>query len=264
MTSLTEQRIILTGATGGIGSELAKQLLQYNCKLALVGRSNAKLELLITQLKAKKGQVIAIAADITLPEGREKIVAQMKVVFGGHDMLINTAGLMDFTSFVEQSDERIEAVFATNVIAPMQLCKKVLPYMLAQNKGHIVNIGSTFGSIGYPGSTVYCASKFGIRGFSEALNRELDDTLVSVSYFAPRATKTAINNDGEVAMNNELGTKMDTAEQVASAFIDFLKSQKSRYYMGWPEKLFVRINSVLPSIVDKSIIKQLPIIKHYL
>jgi len=135
---------------------------------------------------------------------------------------------------------------------------------LARPQGQIVNIGSIFGSIGYPGSTVYCASKFGIRGFSEALNRELMDTNVKVRYFAPRATKTAINNEQVVAMNNALGTKMDSADYVANEFVAFLQSANLRQYLGWPEKLFVRVNSLIPNIVDKSIFKQLPIIKHFL
>ncbi len=252
MASLTDQRIILTGATGGIGSELAKQLLQHNCKLGLVGRSEDKLKQLIAQLKGEKGQVIAIAADITQAEGRQKIVDKMNAVFHGYDMLINTAGLMDFTSFVEQTDERIEAVFATNVIAPMQLCKKVLPYMLEQNKGHIINIGSTFGSIGFAWFTSYSTTKFALRGFSQALRRELAETDIKISYIAPRAVKTSLNSSAVYNMAEQVKMNMDTPEKVAKNIVHSIIKEHKEKYLGFPESLFVRINAILPGVVDKA------------
>jgi len=216
------------------------------------------------QLKSLAGSHHAVPADISTDQGRQTIFEYCDALVDGVDMLINNAGVGQFALFSEMSSDHIAKIISINLTSTILLTQTLLPLLISRPDAHIVNVGSIFGSIGFPGSTVYCASKFGIRGFSEALNRELADTSVSVSYFAPRATKTTINSDNVVAMNNELGTKMDTSEQVASAFTGFLKSQRRRYYMGWPEKLFVRINSVLPNIVDKSIIKQLPIIKRYL
>lgn len=253
--------IVLTGSNGGIGSEIAKKLAAEGAILVLVGLDEKRLE---EQQQALIGEHFVIQADISTDKGRKAIFEQCEALENGIDMLINNAGVGQFSLFLKMSSEQIAKIININLTSTLLLSQALLPLLLSRSQAQIVNMGSTFGSIGYPGSTVYCASKFGIRGFSEALNRELDDTSVSVSYFAPRATKTKINSESAVEMNTALGTKMDTAEQVACAFISFLKKQQKHYYMGWPEKLFVRINSILPSVVDKSIVKQLPIIKRYL
>ncbi|MDX2505632.1 MAG: SDR family oxidoreductase [Gammaproteobacteria bacterium] len=263
MTTLNEQRIILTGATGGIGAELAKQLLPHGCKLGLVGRSREKLQQLAEQLDADD-TICLIAADITASDGREQIVEQMEKNFNGYDMLINIAGIMDFTSFLEQPDERLEAVFQTNVVAPMQLCKKVLPYMLSQNKGHIVNIGSVFGSIGFAWFTSYSSSKFALRGFSQALRRELAETAIKVSYIAPRAVKTSLNSSAVYNMAEEVKMNMDDPEMVARQIIQSIIKDHKEKYLGFPESLFVRINAVLPGIVDMATRSQNKIAKKYL
>src|SRR5690606_4176201 len=101
------------------------------------------------------------------------------------------------------------------------------------------------------------------RGFSEALARELMDTNVSVRYFAPRGTRTALNDDRVVAMNAELGNAMDTPEQVAAQLVAFLSQDGRSRFLGWPEKLYVLVNALLPSIVDRSVRQQLSTIKRY-
>ncbi len=250
MSKLKKERIILTGATGGIGGEIARLLLAEGAQVGLVGRSQEKLQHL--QAKLGSGSTTAIAADITTSDGRQKIVDQMRDAYGGYDILINTAGIMDFTAFVNQSDERIEAVFQTNVIAPMQLTKKVLPYMLKQNKGHIVNVGSTFGSIGFAWFTTYSTSKFAMRGFSQALRRELCDTAVKVTYVAPRAVKTALNSTAVYKMAEEVKMNMDAPKDVAREIVRSVIKQDKERYLGFPESLFVRINAIFPGLVDKA------------
>ena len=267
MTQLKNQRIILTGATGGIGSELAKQLLTYGCKLGLVGRYQEKLDQLEGQLlidKKDSKDITLIAADIVTPEGRQTIIEKMEEAFSGYDILINAAGIMDFTSFIDQTDERIEAVFKTNVIAPIQLCKKVLPYMKSQNKGHIVNVGSVFGSIGFAWFTSYSSSKFALRGFSQALGRELAETAVKVSYVAPRAVKTSLNSSAVYDMAKEVKMNMDSPDRVAKQIIQSIIKNNKEKYLGFPESLFVRINAVFPGIVDMATRAQNKIAEKYI
>jgi short-subunit dehydrogenase len=258
---ITNQTIVLTGANGGIGSEIARKLAVEGATLILVGLDK---EALLAQSQALIGSHHVVHADISHEQDRQALYEFCNKLEEGIDILVNNAGIGQFSLFSEMSSEQITNIININLTSTILLTQILLPLLKTKKQSSIINIGSIFGSIGYPGSTVYCASKFGIRGFSEALNRELDDTPVSVSYFAPRATKTTINASQVEDMNDVLGTKMDTPEQVAGAFITFLKRDQRRFYMGWPEKLFVRINSVLPSMVDKSIIKQLPIIKRYL
>jgi len=127
----------------------------------------------------------------------------------------------------------------------------------------VVNIGSTFGSIGYPGFSVYCATKFALRGFSEALRRELADTNVGVLYLAPRATRTEMNNAAVEAMNAELQVNMDSPELVAERLVQALDADLREVHLGFPERLFVRLNGILPRLVDKALRRQLPTIQHY-
>lgn len=258
---LKNKTILLTGASGGIGSEMAKLLSSHGIKLILVGLSQVALEILNAQLG---GQHYVIEADISTTEGRQTILSSCQQYEDKLDILINNAGIGQFSLFSDLSEDDIAAIININLTSTLLLSQTLLPLLLTRPQAQIVNIGSILGSIGFPGSTVYCASKFGSRGFTEALRRELLDTNVSVRYFAPRATKTALNNKYVEAMNDEIGTHMDNANEVAQQLLSFLNGESANKYLGWPEKLFVRINSVLPSIVEKSIYKQLPVIKRYL
>ena len=249
MNTLKDRRIILTGATGGIGKELAKLLLTHGCKLGCIGRSQKKLEQLYSSLNNDNNMSL-IQADITTSAGRQQIVDQMDADFQGYDMLINAAGIMDFTSFVEQQDDRIENIFNTNIIAPMLLCKKVIPAMLSQNKGHIVNIGSTFGSIGFAWFSAYSSSKFALRGFSQALRRELAETPIKISYIAPRAVKTSLNSSSVYSMAEDVKMNMDMPDMVAKQIVQSIIKAHKEKYLGFPESLFVLINAILPGLVD--------------
>lgn len=257
----TNKTIVLTGANGGIGSEVAKQLSSQGATLVLVGLNEVGLHQLNQQLG---GQHHSIQADITSFDGRQSIVSFCQQLKYGIDIVINNAGIGQFSLFEDMDENQISAIININLSSTILLTQSLLPLLLTRPHAQIVNIGSILGSIGYPGSTVYCASKFGLRGFTEALHRELMDTSISVRFFAPRATNTAINTDKVVAMNKELGTKMDSAERVAIELTSFLKTNDFSKYLGWPEKIFILINSLLPSLVDSSLIKKLPIIKRYL
>jgi short-subunit dehydrogenase len=142
--------------------------------------------------------------------------------------------------------------------------KSITMYHSDQAPLNIIQVGSAFGYIGYPGFSSYCASKFGLRGFIEALAREYADTRIRFGYFAPRATNTNINAVSVDDMNKALGNAVDRVDTVAKAFIIFLNSKKREQVVGWPEKLFARINGFIPKLVDNAIQSNLLIIKRYL
>jgi short-subunit dehydrogenase len=178
-------------------------------------------------------------------------------------VLVNNAGVNHFTMVEDQPAAQVDLAIAINLQAPIHLCRELLPHLLAQPEACILNTGSVFGAIGYPGYAVYSATKFAVRGFTEALRRELADTKVCVRYVAPRATRTGINTSAVERMNDELGVAMDPPELVAKAVCDMLAGGKVEAVLGWPEKLFARVNGLLPRVVDGALRKQLPVIRRY-
>lgn len=253
------QVCLLTGATGGIGEAIAHQLAGLGVSLILTGRNADKLSALSTKLP---GNHTVVSADISTPEGLDNVVSVC------HErsltMLINAAGISEIGDFQQSSLNRIEDVMATNLTAPIALIQRLLPVLKRADNGYVINVGSTFGSIGFPCHAVYCASKFGLRGLTESLSREYANSSVSFFYLAPRATQTAINSSAVVSMNQALGNQMDPPERVAEALVKQVEQNKSRWFIGFPEKIFARINGVLPEIVDRALAKKLPTIKQFL
>lgn len=253
---LAGKRVLLTGATGGIGRAVARRLAAVGASLLLVARQPEELLLLSQQLPGKHS---CFSADLTAIEDLQALAGFVNTT-GGIDVLINNAGTSQFSMTAEQN---YPVQIALNLLAPMQLCQLLLPELQQRSAATIVNIGSAFGSIGYPGFSGYCASKFGLRGFTEALKREVSSTALRVLYFAPRATQTTINSAAVVAMNQELGNAMDHPDDVAAQLMQQLQTGQSRRYLGWPEKLFVRLNALLPELVDRAIAGKLAVIRKY-
>lgn len=160
-------RAVLTGAAGGIGQHLALALAPECSALLLVGRDGEKLAALRQRLLAAHPglPVDLISADLGSEAGRASVCAAAQEMSGGANLLVNNAGISDFHAFAGQSSALVESMLATNLLAPILLCQKFIPLLAAQREGQIINMGSVFGDIGYPGFAVYCASKFGLRGF---------------------------------------------------------------------------------------------------
>ena len=257
---LRGKTVLLTGASGGIGQAIALQLAAAGARLVLVARNTARLATLQAELVAKHPADHQIfSADLTNAQERQDLLAFVRDL-QGIDLLINNAGISQF-GLVAQQDYATQ--LSTNLLMPMLLTQTLLPELQRKSAAMIVNVGSAFGSIGYPGFTGYSASKFGLRGFTEALKRELSDSAVQVLYFAPRATDTSINSDAVVAMNRELGNQSDSPALVAAALVQQIQQDQARRFIGWPEQLFVRVNAVLPGIVDKALAAKLAVIRRY-
>jgi short-subunit dehydrogenase len=262
---LQSQRILLTGAAGGIGGELAKLLAHKGASIVLLDHDASGLSRLLQEIKSKGAtDVHLLAHDLSDPAKIAAAIKQASHMLGGLDMLINNAGLLDFAAYTTQSAERIALTLQVNTLAPMLLTHAVLPQFKAQGKGTVVNIGSTFGTIGFPHYATYSASKFALRGFSEALRRELLTTNIGVIYIAPRATSTKINTSASVDMMQAQGTKIDSAELVAGKIVQAIELQKTETYIGQPEGFFARLNALLPRLVDLALKKQTINAKSYL
>jgi short-subunit dehydrogenase len=251
-----DARIILTGAAGGIGSETAKLLASQGAHLALVGRNSDALAKLSDEINANGGNTFHLCADLLDPDQRNMVVERALDTLRGVDILINNAGQQSFRPFAVEDPAKLEQVVQLNMLTPMLLTRQVLPRMIEHRGGHIVNIGSTFGSIGFAWFAAYSASKFGLRGFSEALRRELADTGIQVTYIAPRAVKTGLNSDAVYRMAKEVKMNMDEPAWVAQRIVEGIAKGRQDLYLGFPESLFVRINALLPRLVDIALHKQ--------
>ena len=256
-----QYKLVITGASGGIGREIVKRLDKKAELIILVGLIKDPLENLKKELQTKR--IFIVEGDINKSHIREqiKMLAQRE---GGINLLINNAGIGDYFMFEEQDPNLVADILDINLKAPMLLTQSLLPLLKNEPKAEIINTGSIFGYIGYPAFTAYCASKFGLRGFTQALKRELSDTNVNVRYFAPRATKTSFNSNNISEMNLKLGNAMDLPEKVADKFMIFLTNNNYQKKIGLKESFFVLINKVFPKLTDMAIGKQLPVIKQYL
>jgi short-subunit dehydrogenase len=249
-------RIILTGAAGGIGSETAMRLASRGARVALLGRSTEVLSELSNEINSKGGDAFYLTVNLLDVDERNVVIDQAVAKLGGVDVLVNNAGQQSFRPFAEEEPEVLEQIVQLNMMVPMLLTRRVLPVMLRQGSGHIVNIGSTFGSIAFAWFAAYSASKFGLRGFSEALRRELTDTGVKVTYIAPRAVKTKLNTDAVYRMAEEVKMNMDEPEWVADRIVASIEKERKDVYLGFPESMFVRVNALLPRLVDSALYKQ--------
>ncbi|KIQ56844.1 SDR family oxidoreductase [Pseudomonas fluorescens] len=254
---LHEARVVLTGASGGIGLAITETLCAAGARVLAVARHQ---DALLALLKRYPQNLSWVAADLTLAADQGKVLAAAESV-GGINLLINAAGVNHFAMLEQLDDSDIQGMLAVNVGAPICLTKRLLPMLKQADSAMVVNVGSTYGSIGYPGYASYCATKFALRGFSEALRRELADTRVSVLYVAPRATRTSMNSAAAQALNDALKASVDDPQAVASAVAHAIAGERRDVYLGWPERFFVRLNSLLPNLVDRGLRKQLPLIR---
>ncbi|QEI06552.1 SDR family oxidoreductase [Pigmentiphaga aceris] len=253
---LSQTSVVLTGASGGIGSATARLLIHEGAKVLLVGRSKDKLMKLASELGAgasDRSRLDALVVDITTDAGRAAIrdVAQARNV----NVLINNAGVPGFGPSIELSSVDAQAMVNTNLLAPMLLTSCLLPQLMKQPRAQVINVGSTLARIGVPGFAAYGATKAGLRAFSESLRRELAETSVKVQYFAPRAVDTQFNDARATTFNTVTGSRTDSVDKVAAAIIEMIRSERIERGIGWIEQLAARLNALCPGAMDGAFTK---------
>ncbi len=257
---LRAERIVITGAGGGIGTALTRELAARGARLGLLVRRPERLAGL-ADLAERRPRVLA--CDVTRADQRQAALGRLQREWGGVDILVNLAGTMDFRRFDEQDPEVIARTLAVNLQAPLLMARALLPGMIERGHGRVVNVGSMFGSIGFPCFAAYSATKFALRGWSQALRRELAGSGVGVTYVSPRAVDTGFNPPAVRAMAARGLMRMDAAERVARAIVKAMEKGRKEVYLGFPESLFARLNGIFPGIVDRALAKQTPLISGY-
>ena len=242
--------IIITGASSGIGEAIARQLASEGHRLVLAARRGDKLEALAREINPSGKRVIAAATDITKPGDLETLVARARGVFGAVSAVINNAGISGSETGSEtgkpgawwlEGPEGPRALLETNLNAAIELTRLVLPEMLENRAGAIINIGSVAGRIG--ASSLYSASKFGLRGFSLGLRRELLGTGVTSSLIAPGYIKTE--------MTAGVNLPMPGPDIVAKAVSNLLQHPKAEVIVpGWYRAL-IWLETLVPALGDR-------------
>ncbi|GAB3244765.1 SDR family oxidoreductase [Chitinimonas naiadis] len=250
---------LVTGASGGIGAAIAAALINEGWQVWLVARDPDKLARLADRLGPNACSVPMDLTALDSPARLADAIAAQTLPLG---LLVNAAGVQHFGLLPSQDNAQIDAMLDLNLALPMKLVKALWP--LLGRDSVVVNIGSVFGNIGFPGFAAYCASKGGLRTFTEALARESGTQGPRVVHLAPRAVNTPLNSPRVAALNKALGNRVDEPADVAAALIKLLAKKGVREaVIGWPEKLFFRLNQLIPGAVDSAIAKQLPLVRQY-
>ncbi|MGQ9575108.1 MAG: SDR family oxidoreductase [Thermoguttaceae bacterium] len=183
-------RAILTGASSGIGRALALELARSGARLILIARRQDRLRELSEQLTCFGAQVELVAGDVTDPVARQRLVQAAECRFGGLDILVNNAGIGALGRFEDADPARLRRIMEVNFFAPVELTRLALPMLKQASRPIVVNIGSILGHRAVPFSSEYCASKFALRGFSEALRSELARHRIDLLMVSPGSTQT--------------------------------------------------------------------------
>lgn len=261
MIALSGRTVLLTGASGGIGSALCDALVGAGARVVAVARNEDRLQPLVQRHGADR--VIALAADLASDGGRAHVVMRASRIDPSPSVLVLAHAQSAFGLFEDQSSESLQALVETNLVGPMQLIHALLPMLRRHERAAVVAVGSTFGSLAFPGFAAYSATKFGLRGLMEGLSREYADTGLQFQFLSPRATRTAFNSPQVEAMNREMKVAQDEPADVAARLVAAIADGRPRMQLGWPEKLFARINGALPGLVDRNLRSQLSIVRRH-
>jgi short-subunit dehydrogenase len=246
--------VLITGAGSGIGRALAIEAAQRGMVVALCGRREMALEGTAALLD-RGSQHLIIPADITNTQDRGRIVEVISGEWKALDILVNNAGVVEGGAIEKFDDDAVDRTFLTNVIAPIKLTRDLMPLLAAARPSRVVNIGSVFGDIAYPQFSSYSASKFALRGFSNALRREWKQIGIGVTYAAPRATRT----DAAVAFDHLIeNAKMsvDAPAKVARQIWRSVASGHDSIYPPAPERIYILIQRIFPQIIDWALARQ--------
>ncbi len=182
---LKNAKVLVTGGSGGIGFEVAKQLIAQGAKVAICGRNKEKL-----QQAAQSIGAFPILADVSKEEDVVKMVAAVISEFGDFNVLINNAAFGFFAPLVDTPTEKFNELLATNLTGAMMVGRESAKYFVGKSYGNIVNISSTAGQAGFASGTAYVATKFALKGMTECWRHELRKHNVRVMLVNPSEVQT--------------------------------------------------------------------------
>ena len=252
---LKDKRVLLTGASGGIGRALATQLGDAGAKLALVSRSEDKLSEVVAELTGKGVEAFAIVADVSSEEDRQRIIESAVNRLGGLDMLINNAGIASWSHFADSTEEIMRQIMEVNFFAPVELTRLAIPALTDGNQPAVVNVSSMCGRRAMPAWPEYSASKYALCGMTEAFRGEFARFDIDVLLMIPGLTKTGLHsnllkNEGKAKIEFDKGMP---PEKVASVILKSIRKNKTETVIGSDARWILLVNKFFPRMVDRMI-----------
>jgi short-subunit dehydrogenase len=246
--------ILITGASSGIGEATARLFAREGYRVSLGARRLERLESIAQEIQLAGGQALPIQSDLTRMVDIKNLVSKTLDRFGQLDVLFNNAGFGRL-DWCEQLDpvKDVEAQLQINLIATILVSREVLPHMINQRSGHIINMASIGGFVATPTYTVYAASKFGVRGFTEALRREVGVFDIHVSGIYPGGVSTEFKQHTGAQRKTGWTTPASlrlTPEDVAQGVFSVVRRPKRSLILPWPMRFVVWLNFLVPGIVD--------------
>lgn len=251
--SIDGARVLITGASSGIGRELARRLLRGGADLVVTARRAERLRELADEFQAAGRRIVCVAGDVADASVRERLLHTAIESLGGLDMLVNNAGVGAVGLFSGASADRLRRIMEVNFFAPAELMRAALPLLRAGRRPLIVNVGSVLGHVAVPRRSEYCASKFALRGLSDALRAELshegiDLLLVSPSATASEFASRVLETDGR-PHRRPLGWM--SAQRVASQTVRAMRRGRREIILSPGGKLAVWADRLCPPLVSR-------------
>ncbi len=253
--SLKDQVVFITGASSGFGADAARLFAKEGCIVVLAARRMDRLTALAEEIRAAGGQAFAVPLDVAEQSQIDDSVQTVLENFGHIDILLNNAGLgrLDWLETLDPAKD-IDMQIDVNLRGAMQVTRAALPSMLARRSGHIINMASVAGLIAAPMYTAYAATKFGMRGFTDALRRELAPFGIRVSGLYPGPATTEF---GQHSGKNPLRSNIKlpgwinmTSMYVARRTIDVARRPRRALIIPWWFRPLIGFDTLFPGLVD--------------
>jgi short-subunit dehydrogenase len=255
---LNGRRILITGASSGIGRCLAEQAAAEGAYVILSARSAGVLEEISKSLQGKGFLAIAVPADVTLEEDRQRIFQIAVDRLGGLDVLINNAGVASFGHFATSSEAILRQIMEVNFFAPAELIRSAIPTLVKGNQPAIVNVASMCGRRGLPAWTEYSASKFALCGLTEALRGEMARFDIDVLLIVPGLTQSdlprhLLRNEGRMKIDFQGGMP---PKDVAASVLNALRKNQTETVLGREARWMLRVHRFWPRLLDRLIARR--------
>jgi short-subunit dehydrogenase len=242
-----DQVVVITGGGRGIGHATALAFAEEGATLVLAGRRMDALRTAVGECDEMGVQARAVHCDVAMDDDLVGLVNTTMEHYGRVDVLVNNAGVVAGGRLDEIGADDVGRMVGVNMWAPIRLTQLALPHMRAAGRGSIVNLSSLAGRVGLPYYATYCASKFAMRGFSEALRREVAPDGIHVMAVFPGGTATDMIENVEF---DRFGMSVATADQVARAIVRGVRWKQGEVFIGLGESLLSRWNDVMPWTFD--------------